>query len=592
MNNGSSFERLAAFRRLLGQQGFAGALVLTSDPHLCEYVPDHWRQCEALTGFTGSAGTLLVEENAAALATDSRYWEQARKELPEAIELIQATSTAFEELVDWFARKLPSGGTVAVDERTISYADALKLSSLFSARGLQFLTTSIDWREVWTDRPDAVGSPIAAMRRPCRSRREKLSALRARLTERGATSLFLASLDEIAWLTNMRGADVPNNPVFEAEMVVGADDAVLYADVRRFSNEDVEALSADGIVIRPSSALHADLREAARRGRIMTDPSSVTVESLVCINADDLLFESPSVVCVLKSQKTDAELDAIREAHLLDATALVEFYAELDERLRAGERLTEWDAASLLHEHREKMPGFIDESFTTIAAYGPNAAMPHYQPDPKHSAELRAGNLLLIDSGAHYDCGTTDVTRMTAVGEISEAMRADVTLATRAMLRLLNLRFPVGATGAQVDTAARMDLWREGIDFGHGTGHGVGYVLNVHEAPVTISPRAHKFKLAPGNVVSDEPGIYRPGEWGIRVENLMCVVPDKETNFGRFLRFEPLTFCPIDVRPMAKPFGDLVDELNAFNARCVKALEGRVSKRALCWLKKAAAVAS
>ena len=588
MTNPIHAGRLAAYRKQLAEKGFAAGLVPTGDPHLCEYVPAHWRQREALSGFTGSAGTLLVTEHAAALSTDSRYWEQAQKELPEHIELIRDKGNSLQRFAAWFAERVPHGGTVAVDEEMISYRDATALSTALETHGLRLHATSIDWTSIWPERPACLNSQIMEMRRPCRTRHEKLASVRAKLKEAGAHVLYIASLDDIAWLTNLRGTDVPNNPVFEADMLVGLEHTAIYAARSRFPEEVIEHLRSDGIEIRPEASLIEDLHNAAKVGRVMVDPSAATIKLLAGINAGDLIFDTPSYPTILKSRKSTAELEAITEAHVLDATALVEFYAELDERLSNGERLTEWDAVELLHAQRSKIPGFIDESFSTIAAYGANAAMPHYQPRASEAAELHSGNLLLIDSGAHYDCGTTDVTRMTAVGEISSAMRADATLATRAMLRLLNLQFPEGTTGAQVDTAARMDLWAAGIDFGHGTGHGVGYVLNVHEAPVRISPKAYQFEFAIGNVVSNEPGIYRPGRWGIRVENLMYVKAARETEFGRFLRFEPLTFCPIDVRTLTLPFGELVDTLNAFNARCVQALQGRLTARAQNWLRVAA----
>ena len=581
--------RLAAFRAFLARKGFSGALVLTSDPHLCEYVPERWQLRAALSGFKGSAGTLLVLPNELALATDSRYWEQAQRELPSGAELIRRPASDLAACANWFSERLPAGSVVAVDEKTISYEDALLCEEAFAACGLKFLPTAFDWSGIWPERPKPVSSAIAEMRRPCVERGEKMRAVREKLAESGSIGLLLESLDDVAWVTNLRGADVPNNPVFEAELLVTQSRAMLYADAGRFPDALLEKLQREAIDVRPSAELERDLAKLAEQGRILVDPSTVTVDLLEAIGEERLSFTKPNPVAARKAEKTSEELEAIAEAHLLDAIALTEFYAELDERLSKGERLTEWNAAECLHAHRARMPGFLDESFPTIAAYGPNAAMPHYQPFAGRSSVLKPGNLLLIDSGAQYDCGTTDVTRMSAVGMPSEAMRRDVVLATRAMLRLLHLKFPVGTTGAQVDVAARMELWREGIDFGHGTGHGVGYVLNVHEGPVTISPRATRFAMAPGNVVSNEPGIYRPSEWGVRVENLMFVRKAESTAFGEFLAFEPLTLCPIDVRVLGRPFGELVEQLNAFNRRCVEALRNRVSPRALAWLEKAAA---
>lgn len=298
-----------------------------------------------------------------------------------------------------------------------------------------------------------------------------------------------------------------------------------------------------------------------------------------------------SPVTLVKSQKSPGELELIDEAMAKDGAALVEFYAELDERLGRGEALTEWDAREMLHGWRARDPDFLDESFGTIAAYGPNAAEPHYEPrGPEGAARLEGNGLLLLDSGGQYACGTTDITRMSPVGRPGPAMKRDAALVLSGMLRLLDATFPLGTTGSQIDALARMDLWRSGLDFGHGTGHGVGFVLNVHEGPVRISPRCHE-PLAVGNVLSDEPGVYRPGRWGVRIENLVCVeeAPGEE-GFGPFCRMRLLTCCPIDARTvdLAALAPGMLARLRAFNAGALRRLSPRVSARARRWMAEAA----
>lgn len=584
----SPAERLAVFRCLAAAEGCDAALVFTADPHLSEYVPAHWALRRALTGFTGSAGALAVTAKAAAMATDSRYWEQAAGELPSSIELIKSKGNLADELVSWLGKRLPDGASVAVDPESISLSQARALEQALTAQHLKLKYLELDLSRCWPDRPPVPHSAVSAMRRPGSSVREKLRRIRRDMVDAGASAVLLSALDDVAWATNLRGSDVPCNPVFLSYLIVREKEAVLYIDADRLDAAAKRVCRTAGIRLEAPAALARDVSRFSSEGFFMADPST-TNYALASLISEPHFLESASPAAAMKSVKTASEIEAIDEAMLRDAVALAEFYAELDERLARGELLTECDAADMLHAWRAKQPGFIGESFETIAAYGPNAALPHYQPHRESAAKLEAGGLLLIDSGGQYDCGTTDITRMTPVGEPSDAMKADVAMTTRAMLRLLNLRFPEGATGRTVDLAGRMDLWKAGIDFGHGTGHGVGYCLNVHEGPLTISPRAQEVPFKPGNVISDEPGIYRPGRWGVRVENLMTVEEAGETEFGRFLRFRPLTLLPIDVRALPEPFGELADELNQFNERCVKALTGRLSSRAEAWLQASAA---
>ncbi len=585
-------QRLERFRALLSDLGADAAVVLTSDPHFSEYVDPHWAMRAALSGFTGSAGTLLVTKDAAALIADSRYWLQAEKQLVSGIELIPQTKSAWPDLAaEWLAAHLSPGDKVLSEANVMPIKSCRRLDELLQAKniGLDLIDefSADDAARFWPDRPAQTLNPVYAAARPCVERSAKLEALRADMADLGASSLYLSSLDDIAWTTNLRGSDIANNPVFDADMLVGRKDAVLFVDERRVSPDAVAALACDGIRIEAPSALMAALASAAETGTLLFDPNAATARVFEAVRNGNTV-EAPSVAARRKAVKSAEEIEAIDEAMLRDAVALVEFYAELDERLKKGEKLTEMDASSLLHAHRAAQPGFLDESFPTIAAYGPNAALPHYQPSSEKFSVLESGNLLLIDSGAQFDCGTTDVTRMTAIGEITAEMRRDATLVTRSMLRLLCAKLPYGATGAQADVLARMDLWAAGLDFGHGAGHGVGYCLNVHEDPVRISPAAKNFTLEPGNVTSDEPGLYRAGQWGVRVENMMVVERAEETPFGAFIRFRSLTCCPIDVRALEEPFGDFVGELNAFNAWCRKRLEGCLTERAAKWLEMAA----
>ncbi|MDO5530629.1 M24B family metallopeptidase [Sutterella sp.] len=583
----SAGDRLQLFRAEMARLGLAAVIVPTSDPHLSEYVPAHWKIREALSGFTGSAGTLLVTPDAAALLTDSRYWVQAEKQLIDGIELVRLTGRASAAATEWLAAHASPGGIVGVNAEFISLADGRLLESTLMLNGLRLRTESPDIAAFWPDRPAMPASPVAEMKRPGRSRAEKLAAVREELGREKADAALLNSLDDIAWLTGLRGADVPCNPVFLSTLLVGPDRAALFIDTRRVGAAVTERLAADGVMVLPPEKLAETVGLAIEHGRrILLDPEH-TNAALAKLVPPASRVEAVSPVFTLKAVKSAGELEAIDEAMIRDAVALAEFYAELDERLSAGEKLTEADAARMLHASRAKDPEFFDESFTTIAAFGPNAALPHYTPPAEGGAVIEGDGLLLIDSGAQFTCGTTDITRMTPVGTPSAEMKHDVTLVTRGMLRLLGLRFPKGYTGSQIDAVARMDLWAEGRDYGHGTGHGVGYVLNVHEDPVRISPMATKTPLAAGNVVSDEPGLYRPGAWGVRVENLMVCEKAETTEFGEFLKFRALTMMPIDTRALEEPFGALADQLNRFNDERLERLLPLVSERCRRWLERA-----
>lgn len=586
MKQQEALKRLAKCREEMARLNLDGLVIPTADPHLCEYVPDAWKIREALSGFTGSAGTLLVTEEAAALLTDSRYWEQADEQLAPGIELLKQRDTAIEEISAWFEENLPEESVIGAPVTLMSARTFAKLTAALETIGQILRADFVNIEAIWPERPALPSSPVFEMKRPCRTRAEKLEAVRKAIDADGATVLVLNALDEIAWLTNLRGADVPCNPVFTASLIVTPQTALLFIDEKRLAEGLVEKLAVDKISVQAPEMFLPALKALGQSGAVLLDPDN-TNAAIVASLPEDALICAPSPVLMQKSVKNAAEIEAIDEAMQRDAVALAEFYAELDERLAKGEHLTESDAVKMLHAWRARDPEFLDESFETIVAFGPNAALPHYAPPEEGGASLEGDGILLIDSGAQFTCGTTDITRMTPVGTPSEDMKRDVGLVTRAMLRLLRLKFPAGTTGAGVDLAGRMDLWAEGLDFGHGTGHGVGYVLNVHEGPVSISPRAKPIAIQPGNVLSDEPGVYRPGAWGVRVENLMVCEHEGTTAFGDFLRFRALTMMPIDTRVLPDPFGELADELNRFNALRVERLKPLVSERCRKWLEKA-----
>ncbi len=579
-------DALQLTRAALRSEALDAVIVPTADPYLSEYVAPCWALRAHLSGFEGSAGVLCVAADFAALSVDSRYWVQAEKTLVDGVELLRAERDPLKEATSRLLKSLSSGARVAIDPRLVSHEAFDGVSSVLAAAGIELLGCDVFEKhpEIWPERPSPVVSAVRPMKRPGVDARVKLAVLRQTLESEATDAVLLTSLDEIAWLTNLRGRDVPCNPVFGAVMLVRSDRAELFSESVRFDETARRALAASGIELREPEALGAAL-QALEGSTLLLDPRR-TSHAYVRSTAHVCVRHGASPVAAMKSHKSPAELELIREAMLKDGIALAEFYAELEERLVAGERLTECDVVEMLHAWRTKDPEFLEESFETICAFGPNAALPHYQPHRGEDARIEGNGLLLIDSGAQYECGTTDITRMTAVGEPSAAMKADVALVTAGMLRLLGCRFPEGTKGSQIDAFARYDLWQAGCDFGHGTGHGVGYVLNVHEGPCGISPRASE-PLGLGNVISDEPGLYRPGYWGVRVENLIAVVDGGTTPFGRFLRTEPLTCLPVDVRTLPKDF-PMREALNRFNAACARRLRPHLSERARRWLSRAA----
>lgn len=558
----------------------------TSDPYLSEYIPRHWRSLEWLSGFTGSAGTLIVTRHGGMLYTDSRYWEQAEQQLAgTGLELVRQGMPGAPNIADWLSRHCAPNARIAASPDFFSITEWQRWDDMLAEADLHLDPVDDLIDRIWIEqRPPRPASSVYPHRESPLSVRQKLTELRRRLALLHVDATLLCALDDIAWLTNCRGSDIDYNPVFLATMAVSADRAVLFTERNRFTPEHLAALEAEGVTVCDDN-LFPRVLEILGQGKVLIDPERVSVGIQRELHCDTCFGLSP--VTLMKSRKCSEEIASIRDAMLRDGTALCEFYARLDASLARGEHWDELKVSHTLNETR-KQQGAFDLSFETIAAFGEHAALPHYAPTPQTNCTLSDG-LLLIDSGGQYATGTTDITRMTAVGRVSEEMRRDVTLVLKAMIALARGVFPVGATGAQLDALARSPLWREGLDFGHGTGHGIGFVLNVHEGPFRVSPRAVEtgdLGLQPGLVFSDEPGLYRPGQWGVRLENLVTATGPEVTEFGSFLKLETLTLCPIDRRTLNI---DLLDErekhwLDNYHATVRQQLESRLSPEARTWL--------
>ncbi|WP_416462890.1 M24 family metallopeptidase [Rubrivivax gelatinosus] len=588
--------RIERTRDALAAAGAHALLVPSADPHLSEYLPERWQGRQWLSGFTGSMGTLVVTVERAALFADSRYWEQAAAELQgSGIDLERIPTGNASAHVDWLAAQLPEGATVVVDGQVLGLAAAKALRAALEPKGVT-LRTDVDLLEqVWPERPALPAAPVGEHPLPyaCVPRSAKLATLREAMAAAGATRHFVSTVDNIAWITNLRGQDVPYNPVFLAHLLVSADMATLFIGDGKISADLAERLAADGFTLAPYASAGDALAALAETETLLVDPKRVTLglrERARCAVVEKL---NPSTLA--KSRKTAEEAQFTREAMAEDGAAMCEFYAWFEGAL-GDERITELTIDEKLAAARSRRPGSMGPSFGTIAGFGPNGAMPHYHATEEAHAvvEVRPGEgtLLLIDSGGQYFGGTTDITRVWPIGTLTPAMKRDYTLVLKGTIALSRVRFPRGTPGPMLDALARAPLWAEGIEYGHGTGHGVGYCLAVHEGPQTISKAVVEPQMAiePGMITSIEPGIYRPGQWGVRIENLVLAVPVETAEagaFGEFLEFETLTLCPIDTRCIERSLlrADKVDWLNRYHATVRERLAPKLSGAALAWLK-------
>ncbi|MDD1010803.1 aminopeptidase P family protein [Pseudomonas shahriarae] len=590
LTEGSVPQRLARTRELMRREGIHALLVPSADPHLSEYLPGYWQGRQWLSGFHGSVGTLIVTLDFAGVWADSRYWEQATKELNgSGIELVKLQPGQPSPL-DWLAEQTPEGGVVAVDGAVMAVASARTLSGKLEARGAS-LRTDIDLlKEVWSDRPTLPNAPIYQHLPPQAtvSRGEKLAKLRETLQERSADWHFIATLDDIAWLFNLRGGDVSFNPVFVSFALINQQQATLFVALSKVDAPLRAVLEQDGVTLRDYSEVSDALRAVPSGASLLVDPARVTSGLLDNLDNGVTLVEGLNPTTLAKSQKSEADAAHIRKAMEQDGAALCEFFAWL-ESAWGRERITELTIDEKLTAARERRPDYVSLSFNTIAAFNANGAMPHYHATEEEHAVIEGDGLLLIDSGGQYLGGTTDITRMVPVGTPTEEQKRDCTRVLKGVIALSRAQFPKGILSPLLDAIARAPIWAESVDYGHGTGHGVGYFLNVHEGPQVIAYQAApapQTAMQPGMITSIEPGTYRPGRWGVRIENLAMNREAGSSEFGDFLKFETLTLCPIDTRCLLP---DLLSQeekqwFNAYHAEVRERLSPLLGGAALEWL--------
>ncbi len=580
--------RIAKTQEALARLGLVALLVPSSDPHLSEYLPERWQGRQWLSGFSGSMGTLVVARDKAALFADSRYWVQAEAELAgSGITLVKIPTGTATHHVDWLAREARAGDTVAVDGDVLGLAAAQQLRAALEKVGATLRTDLDVLAEVWPDRPALPAAPVYEHRAPMAplARAAKLAQLREAMARHGATHHLISTVDDIAWALNLRGSDVSYNPVFLAHLLIAPGGATLFVGGGKIDATLQDTLARDGVTLLPYAEAGVALAALPADAKLLLDPKRVTLGLRERARATVVEAINPSTL--LKSRKSEAEAAHVREAMRQDGAAMCEFYAWFEAAL-GRERITELTIDEQLSAARAKRPGFVGLSFSTIAGFNANGAMPHYRATPESHAVIEGDGLLLIDSGGQYLGGTTDITRVWPIGTVGEAHKRDYTLVLKGTMALSRARFPRGTLSPMLDTLARAPLWEHHLDYGHGTGHGVGYFLNVHEGPQSISKLVPDATMAmePGMITSIEPGLYRPGQWGIRIENLVLNVPAGSNEFGEFLAFETLTLCPIDTRCIARSLlrADEIDWLNGYHALVRERLEPLVAGAARDWL--------
>lgn len=581
--------RLAALRDEMRREHLSAFIFPSSDPHNSEYVPPRWEGRKWISGFDGSAGTAVVTLHSAALWTDSRYFLAAEEQLAGTeFQLMRERMEGTPGIAEWIAAELSDADSteIGVDGMCMTYADVSDLKTELKHNGGITVRTNLDILDrVWTDRPSVPLNPvrIQPLEYAGESCRDKLGRIRSSLLRRGAGGMLMTQLDDIAWTLNLRGTDVHCTPVFVAWLIVAEEVAVLYIKDEKLSPEVIDYLHAEGVAVDDYDNI-IDALNSYDGYALLIDPAT-TNYTLSQLRGNFNLVSAPSPVPEMKAVKNEVECNGFRNAMLRDGVAMVKFLKWLEEAVpRGGE--TELSVSAKLRQLRAEQPLFMDESFDTIAGYEEHGAIVHYEPSPESDVALRPEGFLLLDSGAQYLDGTTDITRTIQLGAVTDLHRRVYTLVLKGHLSLQNLCFPRGAAGTQLDAVARVAMWRDGMNFMHGTGHGVGSYLSVHEGPHQIRQEYRPAPMLEGMTVTDEPGLYLAGKFGVRIENTLLTVPYLTTEFGRFLRFEPLTLCPIDTRPIVVDMlsAEELAVLNAYHQMVYERLSPMLDAEHRAWL--------
>lgn len=581
--------RLAALREEMRREHLSAFIFPSSDPHNSEYVPSRWEGRKWISGFDGSAGTAVVTLHSAALWTDSRYFLAAEEQLAGTeFQLMRERVEGTPSIAEWIATEIESAESseIGVDGMCMTYAECSDLKTDLKHNGGITVRTNLDILDrIWTDRPSVPLNPVSIqpIEYAGESCHDKLGRIRSSLLRRGAGGMLMTQLDDIAWTLNLRGTDVHCTPVFVAWLIVAEEVAVLYIKDEKLSPEVIEYLNAEGVAVDDYDNI-IDALNSYDGYTLLIDPAT-TNYTLSQLRGNFNLVSAPSPVPEMKAIKNEVECNGFRNAMQRDGVAMVKFLKWLEEAVPKGCE-TELSVSAKLRQLRAEQPLFKDESFDTIAGYEEHGAIVHYEPTPDTDVPLRPEGFLLLDSGAQYLDGTTDITRTIQLGKVTDLHRRVYTLVLKGHLSLQNLCFPSGAAGTQLDAVARVAMWREGMNFMHGTGHGVGSYLSVHEGPHQIRQEYRPAPMLEGMTVTDEPGLYLAGKFGVRIENTLLTVPYMTTEFGKFLRFEPLTLCPIDTRPIVVDMlsTEELGLLNAYHKMVYERLSPMLDEEHKAWL--------
>ncbi len=539
---------LHQLRQAISATGVDAYIIFNTDPHSCEYVPDDFLVIRHLCGFTGDNATVVVTQTFAGLWTDSRFYISGNEELKDSgITLMKSTESTF---LSWLRSNLKEGAVVAFDGRCTTASVYFDIKKKLAPLNV-VLNSKLDLApSFWIDRPKGIVSKVYAIdvEYAGLSAKEKIELLVPKIKDESATKLLTSDLAEIAWILNLRASDISYCPVFKAFMIVGCDGSVvLFTDNSRFDKNISNYLADLGVVVCDYDLIYTALSGLSAETSVLVDVNSASAELYLSINPQCKIIERRSPIQLMKACKNETELANIRKTMVVDGVAMEKFFYWLETQLANSKPVTELDAAAKLLEYRQQGENFISESFECISAFNQHSAMPHFAPDKNNNLLLEKDGVYLVDSGGQYFTGTTDLTRVIPTGNMTDDFVTDYTLVLKAMVNISMALFPEKTCGSAIDAIGRVHLWKHGKDFGHGTGHGVGFCLNVHEGPVSISPGATRSKLQSGMVTSNEPGLYIEGKYGIRIENLLAV---KHSDFEGFNNFETLTLCHIDTRPV------------------------------------------
>ncbi len=584
-------ERLAAIRAFMETAKLDAFIVPSTDAHLSEYPPKKWESRKWISGFTGSAGTAVVTRKRAGVWTDSRYFLQAEAELEgSGFDLFKMGQPGTPDMTDWVVEQVGSGGTVGIDGLVYAASDAKSLKSVLDARGIRLETTLDPFAAIWKDRPEIAANKIFLLSDEItgESTKSKIERILGELDRLDADGLIVVSLDALAWIFNMRGSDVDYNPVAVAYGYVSKKESVLFVDEAKLDHFTKSALLKQGVKIDDYGQVFNYVANLPEKSTICITGSKINYKLYQTIPASCRIVDVPSPVDLMKAVKNGTELDGFRNAMIKDGVALVKFFMWLEKAVAEGV-VTEVTVEEKLREFRSQQELFVGESFSTIAGYAGNGAVIHYHAHPDTCLKVKPEGLLLIDSGGQYMDGTTDITRTVAVGKLTRQMKEDYTNVLKGHIAIATAIYPEGTRGSQLDILARKALWDNCQTYWHGTGHGIGHFLNVHEGPQNIRLEENPTLLKPGMVTSNEPGIYRANQYGIRIENLVVTREYRKTeDFGNFYNFETITLCPIDTRPIVRKLltKNEIGWLNAYHEMVYNKLKKHLIKTEKEWLRE------